>query len=237
MLTGYRRPLIISLIMGGSVLLVLFWLRFVNVSQLHLVDLSQLYDIENQNTGYHNVQLTASFFTLLMGILNVDQFTHVRIERLIRQRSCRYYGEQLKQMAVVALIFCIWFYGIDAGLLVIFIPHQLLLTPLIILTLGMRVVLAIGYYVLVCEVIYFINSYVKQFAIALFATPVLMMFSLRLCSKLNWSHPLMTIDTFNAISVHGLDIIQVLQGAVQLMCLLLLLFALNVWRLGQRDFL
>nr|WP_222845071.1 hypothetical protein [Lactiplantibacillus plantarum] len=54
---------------------------------------------------------------------------------------------------------------------------------------------------------------------------------------MNWSHPLTTLDIFSDISIHGLDLVPVVQGSIQLVCLLLLLFYLNVWQLSKRDFL
>lgn len=237
MTIGYKKVLIVSLLAGGSVLLVLFWLRFVNVSKLSLANFTQLYDIENQNAGYHSVKLTATFFTLLLGILNVNRFTHVRVERFIRQRPFQYFRSDLMRIVLVTLAFCIWFYGIDALLLLVFIPKKLLLTPLVIATLVLRFILAIGYYVLACEFIYWVNLVTKQFVLALFLAPVVMIFSLQLCTRMNWSHPLTTLDTFGDISLHGLDLVPIAQGGIQLVCLLLLLFYLNVWQLGKRDFL
>lgn len=237
MATSYKRSLAAILLVGGSLLLVLFWLRFVNVSKLSSVDLKQLYDIESQNAGYHSVKLTATFFTLLLGILNVNRFTYIRVERLIRQRHFQYFKTELIRMIMVTLAFCIWFYGIDATLLFIFVPQKLLLTPLVLSTLILRFLLAIGYYVLVCELIYWFNLVTKQFVVALFLAPVVMFFSLRLCTAMNWSHPLTTLDIFSDISIHGLDLVPVVQGSIQLVCLLLLLFYLNVWQLSKRDFL
>lgn len=221
----------------GTVLLVLFWLKFVDLNTLQHTGLSGLYDIENQGAGYHNVKITATIFTVFVGILNVGVFTQVRIERLIRQKAAVYFLHDVVRVMVICVLFVIWFYGIDTVLLWRFLPKELLFSPAVITTLILRVILATGYYLLASLLIYLINLYTRQFGIALFATSILMLLSLKLCLRLKLMHPLSTIDTFQALSIHGLDVVPILQGVTQLLLLLILVGLLNVWKLRKCDFL
>lgn len=215
----------------------IYWLSLNRYAPRIITNFRDFYTIEDTVADYHYDVGQSTIFSLIFATIILKSYLNIYMSELIRSDTQKYYWAFFKSVCIQAIIFTIVFEGVDLIMLFIRVQHTFLFEPIILLALGVRYLIFLGYYIIQGSLLFLVMQYTKNALVTIFIVPFINVITLEFCRTFEFTHPISSMNTIDWLWKGQFGWLTILTALLQVVIIITLLAIWNIQKLRREDLL